>query len=198
MSKEQIEIVRDDNAIPVAGIVKNGSPFPDYTPPSWDSWFMGLVYDTARKSKDLSTKIGAVIVKDKRPILFGYNGIPQKVKDTPERMERPKKYKWTEHGERNAIFCGARFGIATDGTTMYTQALPCCECARAIVNSGISKVIIHKESSDIFAASSHYSTTWKEDHEISTVMFQEAGVELVTLNVSVGKWSFIGGKVYVV
>src|SRR4051812_24167372 len=120
----QINNIRDDSGNLVAGIVEEGTPFPEYCPPAWDEWFMGMVYDTARKSKDTSTKIAAVIVKEKRPILFGYNGIPRNVDDIPERMVRPIKYKWTEHGERNAIYCGARFGIPTEGTTMYTQAMP--------------------------------------------------------------------------
>jgi len=199
MKKQKIDIIRDQGSnVPIAGIVTDGAPFPDYMPPSWDAWFMGMVYDTARKSKDPSTKIGAVIVKDKRPILFGYNGLPQKVKDLPERMQAPIKYKWTEHGERNAIFCGARFGIATEGTTIYTQSMPCCECARAIVNSGISKVIIHKQSNDIFYFSNRENNVWTDDLAISTTMFKEAGVEVVTLNLPLGKWSFVGKKVYVV
>lgn len=193
--KPSIEIVYDEaTKNPVAGIVTNGSPFPDYTPPSWDDWFMGMVYDTARKSKDPSTKIGAVIVKDKRPILFGYNGLPQKVKDLPERMVRPVKYKWTEHGERNAIYCGARFGIATDNTTMYTQSIPCTDCARGVINSGINKIVVHKQTEDLF----NQHPQWIEDCRLSKEMLAEAGVEIIILNKTLGKWSFVNGKVYVV
>lgn len=196
MSKNQeIKLVHDEDTNQlVAGIVVNGSPFPDYVPPSWDVWFMGMVYDTARKSKDPSTKIGAVIVKDKRPILFGYNGLPQKVKDLPERMVRPVKYKWTEHGERNAIYCGARFGIATDGTTMYTQSIPCMECGRGIINSGIVKIVVHKQTEDLFG--NH--PQWIEDCQLSRSMLEEAGVEIQSLNTPLGKWSFVNGKVHVV
>jgi dCMP deaminase len=192
---QKVELVRDEgtNQI-VAGIVVNGSLFPDYLPPSWDNWFMGMVYDTARKSKDPSTKIGAVIVKDKRPILFGYNGLPQKVKDLPERMVRPVKYKWTEHGERNAIYCGARFGIATDGTTMYTQSIPCMECGRGIINAGIAKIVVHKQTEDLFSV----HPQWIEDCNLSKSMLEEAGVEIQVLNAPLGKWSFVNGKVHVV
>jgi dCMP deaminase len=193
--KQSVEIIYDEATNkPVAGIVTNGSPFPDYLPPAWDEWFMGMVYDTARKSKDPSTKIGAVIVKDKRPILFGYNGLPQKVKDLPERMVRPVKYKWTEHGERNAIYCGARFGIATDNTTMYTQSVPCTDCARGVINSGIIKLVVHKQTEDLF----NQHPQWVDDCQLSREMLTEAGVEIVVLNKSLGKWSFVDGKVYVV
>lgn len=161
---------------------------------SWDEWFMGMVYDTAKKSKDLSTKIGAVIVKDKRPILFGYNGLPRKVKDLPERMVRPAKYKWTEHGERNAIYCGARFGIATDGTTMYTQAVPCTDCARAVIAAGITLLKVHRQTEDLFKK----HPQWVDDCLLSREMLEEAGVTIQVVDKTLGKWSFVDGKVYVV
>ena len=190
----EVEIIYDEaTKLPVAGIV-HGSPFPNYRPPSWDAWFMGMVYDTARKSKDPSTKIGAVIVKDKRPILFGYNGLPRKVKDLPERMVRPLKYKWTEHGERNAIYCGARFGIATEATTMFTQAIPCTDCARGIINSGIMKLVVHKQTEDLF----NKHDQWISDCLLSRIMFEEAGIELQFLDEPLGKWSFVDGKVHIV
>ncbi len=189
-----IDIIKDENQTPVAGIVSAGEPFPNYMPPSWDEWFMGMAYDTARKSKDTSTKIGAVIVRENRPILFGYNGLPRKVKDTPERMVRPVKYKWTEHGERNAIYCGARFGIATEGTSMFTQSVPCTDCARGIINAGIVKIVIHKQTEDLFDK----HPLWIEDLLISREMLRESGVEIQILNKSLGKWSFVNGKVYVV
>lgn len=179
---------------PIGGVI--GEPFNDYAPPSWDIYFMRHVYEVAEKSKDPSTKIGAVIVKDKHPILFGYNGLPHGVNDFPDRMERPLKYKYTEHGERNSIYCGAKFGIATEGTIIYTQALPCCECARAIVAAGIIEVVLHKPANDIFAAASHYSTTWKEDHEITNIMFKEAKIKVRDIEMFVGKYAYIAGKKY--
>ena len=189
-----VDIIKDDAGIPRAGIVTDGQPFPDYSPPSWDEWFMGMVYDTARKSKDPSTKIGAVIVKDKRPILFGYNGLPQKVRDLPERMMRPIKYKWTEHGERNAIYCGARFGIATDGTIMYTQAVPCTDCARGIINSGIVKIVVHRQTEALFDK----HPQWIDDIMVSREMLADAKVTIQILDKPLGKWSFVNGKVHVV
>ena len=195
MSKQKIRIIKDEETnTPVAAIVTNGVPFESYVPPQWDDWFMGMVYDTARKSKDPSTKIGAVIVKDNRPILFGYNGLPRKVKDLPERMVRPVKYRWTEHGERNAIYCGARFGIATDQTIMYTQSIPCMECARGVINAGIVKLVVHKQTEDLF----NEHPQWADDCDLSRSMLKEAGVEIKILNSPLGKQSFVNGKVYVV
>lgn len=187
-------LLYDDQGEPIAGVI--GEPFENYVPPSWDVYFMRQVYEVASKSKDPSTKIGAVIVREKRPILFGYNGIPPDVQDYPERMERPNKYRWFEHGERNAIYCGAAFGIATQGTTLYTQALPCCPCARGILGAKIKEVVLHKIADEIFAHSGHYASTWKEDHETTLQMFKEAGIEVRYVDMFVGKVAYISGKRY--
>lgn len=171
-----------------------GSPFYDYTPPPFDEWIMGMVYETARKSKDPSTKIGTVIVRDGHPILFGYNGIAQRVKDLPSRMVRPIKYKWTEHSERNALYCGTKMGISAKGTTLYTQAMPCVDCARGIINAGIVKVVIHKQTQNLYKK----LPQWALDCKITKQMFKEAGVKLVTLDKMLGKFSFINEKVHIV
>jgi len=173
-----------------------GEPFNDYIPPSWDVYFMRQVYEVAAKSKDPSTKIGAVIVRDKHPILFGYNGIPPGVSDSPERMVRPDKYKWFEHGERNAIYCGARFGISTDQTVLYTQALPCSDCGRAIIAAGIIEVVLHRTANDIFRCGDHYNAVWKKDDEITKKMFEERGITLRWVEMFVGKPAYIAGRKY--
>jgi dCMP deaminase len=67
-------------------MIKEVGNIGDYRPPSWDRLFMRLVYEYASKSKDPSSKIGAVVVRDRRPILFGYNGFPERVEDLPDRM----------------------------------------------------------------------------------------------------------------
>ena len=72
---------------------------------SFNNWFLQGVYWVASKSKDPKTKIGAILVKDRRIISTGYNGIPMEVDDSiNDRHQRPEKYKWYEHGERNAIY----------------------------------------------------------------------------------------------
>ena len=54
-----------------------------------------------------------------------------------ERQERPEKYYWFEHAERNSIYNAARIGVSTKGSKMYmTCGVPCADCARAIINAG--------------------------------------------------------------
>ena len=57
------------------------------------------------------------------------------VKDLTDRFNRPMKYIFFEHAERNAIFTAARHGIRTEGATLYVQALPCVDCARLVARS---------------------------------------------------------------
>jgi len=81
----------------------------NYTPPDWHDWFLQGVYWVASKSKDPKTKIGAILVKDRRIISTGYNGIPIGVDDKIDvRNQRPEKYKWFEHAERNSIYSAAK------------------------------------------------------------------------------------------
>lgn len=175
---------------PVAGVI--GEPFEDYNPPTWDVYFMRLCYEAATKSKDPSSKFGAIIVKDKRPVLFGYNGLPPKVKDYKDRYQRPIKYKWIVHAEKNAIACGAKFGISTNGATLYISATPCAGCAAMIVAAGISKVMMHKPAVEIFSKVSPYG----EDDKITAAMFEEAGVELGFIDMFVNKTAYLGGRKY--
>jgi len=61
-------------------------------------------------SEDTSTKVGAVIVNDMNQIVVtGYNGLPRNITYLEERLQRPEKYKWTEHAERNAIYQGGHY-----------------------------------------------------------------------------------------
>lgn len=142
--------------------------------PSWDQYFYGFAKHAASRSKDLSTHIGAVIVDEHRGLVSsGYNSFPAGLKDDlPERQERPEKYFWFEHAERNAILTAARRGVRLDSCTMYLNCfVPCTDCARAIIQSGIKEVVL---------GTSHQSQKkkWLEAAERSLVMFQEAGVVL--------------------
>jgi dCMP deaminase len=184
-----VQELKDDQGHPVGGVI--GEPFGDYTPPSWDVYFMRLAYDVATKSKDPSTKFGAVIVKEKRPILFGFNGLPPNVKDHPERLTTPVKYDWIIHAEKNAIACGSKFGIATDQTALYISAWPCCGCAGMIVAAGIKKVVLHKPAVEVFT---RVNPKWSR--KISQTMFEEAGVTVEYVDMFIGKPAYFSGRKY--
>jgi len=108
----------------------------------WDKRFLELAKHIASWSEDRSTKVGCVLVGPNKEIrATGYNGFPRGIKDKEERHERPAKYDWTEHAERNAIYNAARTGVPLEGTTAYLQWFPCVDCARALIQSGITEVV---------------------------------------------------------
>ena len=144
---------------------------PESNDTKWDKRFMTLAETVASWSKDRSRGIGAVIVGPDRTIrALGYNGFPRGVNDdVEERHVRPDKYLWTEHAERNAIYNAIRAGTDIRGCTCYVNLFCCCNCARAIVQSSISRVVTYPPTDD---------PRWARDFEISMAMFREAGVSV--------------------
>jgi dCMP deaminase len=141
----------------------------------WSEYFINIAEQVKLKSKDERTQIGAVIVgTDNEIVSTGYNSFPRGINDdVPERQERPEKYFWFEHAERNAIYNAARIGVSTLGTTMYmTCGISCADCARAIISAGIKKVVFCSTSV------SANSVKWQESAERSNQMFKEAGIEI--------------------
>ncbi|MEK7072801.1 MAG: deaminase [Patescibacteria group bacterium] len=142
--------------------------------PNWDQLFMTMVYLVATKSKDESTHIGAVVIgPDKEVRSTGYNSFPRGINDNvPERQLRPEKYFWFEHSERNAIFNATRFGASLKDCIMYTNGIPCMDCARAIVQSGIKEVVVDKSWDD------QNPIEWQEHAQRTKQLFAEAEVKL--------------------
>jgi len=136
---------------------------------NWDDYFMTMVYLVAMRSKDDSTHIGAVVVDPKnRVVSLGYNSFPRGIRDdVPERQERPEKYFWFEHGERNAIYNARR---DLEGCKMYTNGIPCMDCSRAVVQAGLVHVTVDKRWHD-----TNYNQ-WKEHAERALILFKEAGI----------------------
>lgn len=139
---------------------------------TFDDYFMNLTRATALRSKDRSTQVGCVIVDTAQTVrATGYNGFPRGINDDVEaRHERPAKYKWTEHAERNAIYTAARVGVPLLGCTMYVSLFPCMDCARAIVQSGVGRIVC--EEPDLT------NPRWGEDFKLATELLGEAGVEV--------------------
>jgi dCMP deaminase len=141
----------------------------------WTEYFRNLAHNVKLKSKDINTQIGAVIVgKDKEIVSTGYNSFPRGIDDKKdERQERPEKYYWFEHAERNAIYNAARIGVSTKGTTMYLSCgVPCSDCARGIINAGIVRIFCEK------GGSASRGPKWEESAERSWEMFDEASVKV--------------------
>ncbi|MEK7754711.1 MAG: deaminase, partial [Acidobacteriota bacterium] len=91
----------------------------------------------------------------------------------PERLERPTKYLWMEHAERNGIYNAARAGTATQSCTIYVEIMPCMDCARAIVQAGIVEVVVSDQRMSRYA-SEYYDEHFRKVEEL----FGEARVRV--------------------
>jgi dCMP deaminase len=144
---------------------------------NWHEYYLNLLDPIAVKSKDPNTKLGCVIVGPDNEIRStGYNSFPRGINDNvPERLVRPEKYLWIEHAERNAIYnkalCG---GPGLKGCRLYIGIIPCMDCARAIVQAGITEVIFDADKQAAYPG----GATWIEGWTRVGIMFGEAGVKL--------------------
>ena len=143
---------------------------------NWKEYFLNIAEQVKLNSKDLSKQIGAVIVGiDNEVLSTGYNSFPRGLDDSlPERQERPEKYFWFEHAERNAIYNAARVGIPLKGSSIYlTSGLPCMDCARGIVNSGI-KIVYCKQ-----ICTTKNKDKWDESQRKSLELLRECDVGVI-------------------
>ena len=161
--------------------------------PTSDEYFMLHVYLAASRSKDPSTQIGAILVQGDTLVSEGYNGFCRKINDNePERWMRPEKYYWIEHGERNSIYNAARNGIKTFNSVMFTNGLPCVDCARSVIQAGIREVVLHKQWENQW--SEIMKDKWKGMDEVSAIMFKEAGVNVRYLDKVLNQQCLISEK----
>jgi len=123
----------------------------------WDDYFMEVAELVSKRSTCLRKKVGAVIVREKRIIATGYNGIC--ISGAPHCIDTgvcerdlqgvPSGTRYEvgrcTHGEASAILQCARFGISTEGATLYVNAQVCILCAKMIISAGISRVVCKKE-----------------------------------------------------
>ncbi len=142
---------------------------------SWDQYFMTMAYLVSMKSKDPSTRVGAVIIgPDKEIRATGYNGLPRGVADRNYRYENKEyKYEAVNHAEENAILHCAMNGVSAKGCTLYCQWLPCARCTKSIIQSGIKEVIYHEGFPGNDPAE---MKNWEKSIAISTELLNETGV----------------------
>jgi dCMP deaminase len=139
----------------------------------WDRRFIELARFVADWSKDPSTKVGAVIVRPDRTVAaLGFNGFPRGVLDHSERYDdRPTKYEMVVHAELNSIL-NTRESL--EGYTLYVTPLPpCSQCAAAIIQRGITRVVI--------LAKKDLPPNWAEKWAVSKTMFAEVSVGVCEL-----------------
>ena len=126
---------------------------------TWDEFFMGVAQLSARRSRDPNTQVGACIVKVNKIISTGYNGMPRTCDDKALPMTRnsskwlENKYPYIVHAELNAILNAPTTNLKD--CTIYVTLFPCNECAKAILQAGITKVVYLEDKhpdDDIYVA----------------------------------------------
>lgn len=152
---------------------------------SWLNYFCRLVTEVASKSKDTSTKVGAIAIDptSKRVLATGYNGFPAGVKEDSNRWERPTKYDFVVHAEANVIAAAAQFGISLKGAALFVSMHPCVECAKLIAASGIKHIYYIQEE-----LKKEPSREWINHLDNAIAIFTEAGISMSAIDVCDGEW----------
>lgn len=141
----------------------------------WDRRYMQMAKLVASWSKDPSTKIGAVLVRNNRVITVGFNGFPESIADDDRLHDREKKYPLVVHGEMNAIL---RAGSAASGTTMYLYSpfggFPCQNCTKHLITAGVERVVACEIR--------ERNPRWADDCAAAEETLREAGVRMTTIH----------------
>lgn len=121
------------------------------TRPSWDEYFVRISQEVATRSTCLRRHVGAVLVREKRLLCTGYNGVPMGLSHCSDRG-CPRAAKGVAsgtgweicrglHAEMNALLQAAIYGIVVGGATIYTTSFPCSLCAKMLINTGIERIV---------------------------------------------------------
>ncbi len=135
---------------------------------------MKMAHEIAYQSREKGRKVGCVIVDQHNNIKSSAcNNFPNGVDENlPERhnKENGEKYFWSSHAERNAIYYAARKGIALEGCKIYVPWFPCSDCAKAIIQSGLTHLIAYAPDLD--------EPKWGEEFKKVVQMLEEGGVNI--------------------
>lgn len=123
----------------------------------------------AEFSMDPQTQNGALLMSVMGEVVMAANTTPD-IEPRSDRLVRPRKYLYIEHAERNAIYLAAKRGICTDHATLYVPWFACADCARAIIQAGIKRVVGH------IVPWMQTPDRWKESIKAADEMLHEAGV----------------------
>ena len=136
---------------------------------SWEEYFMSLALVASLKSKDPSTQVGAVIIdnRTRKLVSSGYNGFPRYIDDDKIPQTRPEKYLYVVHAELNAILHAQR---ELSDCSLYVTVFPCADCMKAMVQSGIKRVVYLNDLN---------GSDWNDSRKATMKMADLAGIKIV-------------------
>lgn len=135
---------------------------------------MTLAYDLASKSLDPSTQLGAVLLDYDGDIVGeGFNHFPKGV--DPKHWHGPKdgKYARVAHAEVSAILDAARWGNSTDGSTLVCPWASCDNCAKYMVEAGVTRLVRHIEHDP--------QSAWVTSIELGDEIMRDGGIEIIEI-----------------
>lgn len=133
----------------------------------WHNHFFHLAHQASLMSKDPSTQVGAILVKDRRVVGTGFNGFPRGISDNHRLDDRESKYPRIIHAEMNALLDAGR---EAQGATLYLWgfgSLPCSNCTKHLIQAEIDGVLSYGPAAP---------TRWWDDLDISEEMMKEAHI----------------------
>lgn len=139
-------------------------------------YFKLAKYQAELFSKDPRKKVGCIFLAPEsyQILSMGYNGFPRNIDEGQEqRWEKPEKYFWVEHSERNAIYNASRHGTPLNNSICVSTYYPCSDCTRALIQVGV-KTLVTKEPDSL-------SEKWYKEHQRSMIMLGEARVSVIVL-----------------
>jgi dCMP deaminase len=148
--------------------------------PSFDTIFMELAENLAKKSHCTKAQVGAVLTKDTRIISIGYNGPPAGTHNCDEEFGEegcPRDSKGScslaLHAEQNAILYAAKNGATVEGSTLYVTLSPCIACARVIYSMKIKKVVYLKSYAQYKGIPVDEGVEFLKKFGVEVVLYQE-------------------------
>ena len=109
-----------------------------------DKRYLRMAGIWASNSYCIRRKVGALLVRDKMIISDGYNGTPSGFENECEDDHDVTK-SYVLHAEANAITKVAKSNNSSDGSTLYITTSPCMECAKLIIQAGITRVVYEEK-----------------------------------------------------
>jgi dCMP deaminase len=143
--------------------------------PSWDEYFLSITQHVAQRSTCLRRKVGAILVRDKRIIATGYNGVPAGIRHCDlvgclrDQLQVPsgERHELCRglHAEQNAIVQASTHGVSIEGASLYCTNMPCSICSKMLINAKIKTI--------------YYAEGYPD--ALADEMLAEAGIEVVKL-----------------
>ena len=123
-------------------------------------------------SKDPSKKVCSLFIAPEslQILSTGYNGLPRNISETPERWERPEKYKYVVHAEANGIFNACRNGVSLKDSICFVTMYPCSDCSKGLIQVGVKEIYTIKPNFE------HHK--YGDDFKYSKEMLEEAKIKV--------------------